>query len=632
MGLRQPGTRRSARASTAAPVDWWDGRLPNSHRTLNPGGERARTALRPSSSPEPRTESVMTRSRRFRLPLGATLSLVLAAAACAPAASVQTAPSPASAESLFPATEDLQVMLDYLVEDGETPGIILGIVEPDGSTRILQAGTAGEDARPLSPRTVFEIGSINKTFTGALLADMAAKGEVALDDPVQRYLPDSVRVPTRNGRQITLLDLATHRSALPRLPTNHLPADPGNPYADYTVPKLYAFLDGHELRRDIGAEFEYSNLAMGLLGHALSRAAGTPLDQLIRERITDPLGMEMTSYDRTGAVQPWLARGHNAQGRPVPYWDLPPAMAGAGGLRSNMEDMLTYLRAQLGPADDPLERAMRASHTVHHRFPRFGMGLGWRVREENGRTIVVHTGGTGGFNTLIAFDPERRTGAVMLTNTNGFDDDFALDFLLRGAPLDRPAVDVPGDVLASYVGEYRVSDERNAVVRREEDGTMTFRMPPNVRFRMYADSDTSFHLKRTPWRISFARDASGRVTGMALDMNDTVRTLPKVSDQAPRPGDVADLPLTPSEREAYVGTYLLRLGERTMEIRVFVQDGRLMSQAQGQESFALRSQGGHVFIPTFDEDVRLVFTMMDGRANGVTLHQDGREIPGERIR
>lgn len=554
-----------------------------------------------------------------------------AAAACAPAAPVRTAPAPASAESLFPATEDLQTMLDYLVEDGETPGIILGIVEPDGSTRILQAGTAGEGARPLSPRTVFEIGSINKTFTTTLLADMVAKGEVALDDPVQRYLPDSVRVPTRNGRQITLLDLATHRSALPRLPDNHQPADPANKYADYRLETVYAFLNDHELRRDIGAEYEYSNLGVGLLGHALSRAAGRPLDQLIRDRITDPLGMAMTSYDRTGALEPWLARGHDEEGRPVPYWDLTPAIAGAGGLRSTMEDMLVYLRAQLGPAENDLARAMRATHAVQQRFPNVSFGLGWRVQEANGRTLLSHTGGTGGFSTMMAFDPERRTGFVMLTNTAGLDDDLPMDFMRRGAPLALPEVPVARDRVIPYVGEYEFASGRNAVVRLEEDGTMTLRTPGNVRFRMYAASDSTFYLKRAPWRVAFAGDASGRVTGMTLDLNGTPRTLPKVSDNAPRPGDVQDLPLTPAAREAYAGTYLLRLGERTMEIRVFVQDGQLMAQAEGQQAFALRNQGGHVFIPAFDDEVRLVFTMADGRANGVTLHQDGREIPGVRI-
>lgn len=165
----------------------------------------------------------------------------------------------------FASNEDFEVMLHYLVEDGQASGIVLGILEADGSTRIISAGNA-------TPDMLFEIGSITKTFTGALLADMAAKGEVALDDPVGKYLPDGVTMPTGGSREITLLDLATHRSGLPRLPDNFTPPDMSDPYAAFTVEKLYDFLNNHELRRDHGADAEYSNVGMGLLGHALARA------------------------------------------------------------------------------------------------------------------------------------------------------------------------------------------------------------------------------------------------------------------------------------------------------------------------------------------------------------------------
>ena len=427
------------------------------------------------------------------------LAAAALSAVYAPGSAAQTATPPPASGRHFPADADLQVMLDYLVADGETPGIVLGMIEADGSTRIVQAGSAGPGTRPLGPRTVFEIGSINKTFTAAILADMVAKGEVALEDPVQKYLPEGVRVPSRNGRQITLLDLTTHRSALPRLASNMAPADPANPYADYTVEQLYAFLNGHELRRDIGAEFEYSNLAVGLLGHALGRAAGTNIQTLIPQRILQPLGMRMTSYGRDGAVAEWLARGHNDDGGVVPYWDLTDAVAGAGGLRSSMEDMLVYLRAQLGPADTDLERAIRQTHPERHRFtPEMAMGMGWSRRTVDGRTLLSHGGGTAGFNTMIGFDPEKRVGFVMLTNTGDFDDDIGADFLLRGPPLAIREVPIDRSGVAPYVGEYELAPGRPVFVRLEDDGTMTLRVHQNVRFRMYAESDSTFFLKRAP--------------------------------------------------------------------------------------------------------------------------------------
>jgi D-alanyl-D-alanine-carboxypeptidase/D-alanyl-D-alanine-endopeptidase len=574
--------------------------------------------------------------RRFSSLLRGAIALSVLTAAVAPQAGAQSAPraQAAASASLFPSDADLQTMLRYLVEDGETPGIVVGILEPDGSTRILSHGTAGEGARPLGRQTVFEIGSINKTFTGTILADMVARGEVALDDPVQQYLPDSVRVPSRNGRQITLLDLATHRSGLPRMPGNFVPAASGNPYASYDIPLIYAFLDSHELRRDIGTEFEYSNLGYGLLGHALGRAAGKEYRELVRERILQPLGMRMTGYTREGDVAAWHAQGHTERGDAAPFWDASEAIAGAGGLRANVDDMLLYLRAQLGPADTDLQRAMRVAQQVHHRYPQFGAGLAWRVQARDGRTIVSHGGGTGGFNTFMGFDPERRTGVVMLTNTGDFDDDFAMDFLVRGAPRSLPEVPVARDVLARYAGTYEVAPGRTLYVRLEDDGTMTIRVGGNVRFRMYAESDSAFYLKRAPWRVRFTRDAAGGVGGLVLSVDGTAQTARRVGDgtmpappAAPR---VLDLTLSPAQLAAYEGTYALPMGGRTLELRVFVHEGALMAQPTGQRAARLRAQGDHAFMPDGDDEIRLVFTVQDGRATAATLHQGGRVIEGPR--
>ncbi len=570
------------------------------------------------------------------LAAAALLTGTVAPRADAQSAARQTAATAPASASLFPSDADLQVMLNYLVEDGATPGIVVGILEPDGSTRILSAGTAGEGTRPLGRQTVFEIGSINKTFTGTLLADMVARGEVKLDDPVQKYMPEGVRVPSRNGRQITLLDLATHRSGLPRLPNNYVPADTGNPYAQYSVQTVYDFLNSHELRRDIGSEFEYSNLGVGLLGIALGRAADTSVKELIRDRIVEPLGMRMTGYEREGEIAAWLAKGRHPSGRQAPYWDASEAIAGAGGLRANIEDMLLYLRAQISPPDNDLGRAIRTAQQVQHTFPTGqAIGLNWSVREADGRKVISHSGGTGGFNTYIGFDPERRTGIVMLTNTGGFEDDFAVDFMMRGAPMALPEVRVARDVLARYAGTYEVAPGRPMIVRLEDDGTTTIRVGGNVRFRMYPESDSTFYIKRAPWRVRFTRDAAGAVGGLVLDVDGNQQTARRVSDAttpaAPAAPQVLDQPLTPAQMASYEGTYALQAGGRTLEVRVFVQDGRLMVQPGGQTTTRLRAQGDHAFIPEADDRIRLVFTVENGRATAATLHQNGRTIQGARM-
>jgi serine-type D-Ala-D-Ala carboxypeptidase/endopeptidase len=440
----------------------------------------------------------------------------------------------------FPADKDVSVMLRYLVEDKETPAIVLGFLEADGTTRVTYYGSAGPGAQPLGPKSVFEIGSINKTFTGTLLADMVAKKEVALDDPISKFLPQGVKAPSRNGIQITLLDLATHRSGLPRLPDNHTPADRANPYADYTIEKLYAFLNSHQLRRDPGAEAEYSNLGFGLLGHLLARRAGKSYIALVQERIINPLGMTMTGYALEGSIAQWMTKGHNPRGDVVPFWFATEAIQGAGGLRSNMEDMLKYLKANIGTAENGLERALRFAHEERRTVQEnLGIGLGWQIQHYQGRKLVGHGGGTGGFSTYIGFDREKRVGFVMLTNTTGFGDDIGSDFLRRGLPPAIAEVKVDRKVLESYVGTYEAQTGRTMAVRLERDGTLTYQAPNNVRFQLYAESDTKFFTKRAPWRVTFTKNASGEVAGLTLDIEGTPMTGRKVSGTTVSPVVIA---------------------------------------------------------------------------------------------
>ena len=196
-------------------------------------------------------------------------------------------------------------------------GIVAGVVTPEGR-RFVSYGTFGvADSRPVAPDSVFEIGSVTKVFTSLLLADMVQRGEVSLDDPVAKYLPAEVKVPERGGKKITLVDLATHTSALPRLPSNLAPKDASNPYADYSVEQLYGFLSGYELTRDIGSKMDYSNLGVGLLGHALARRTGMDYETLVRNRITGPLKMDDTGIRLSAAMKKRLAKGHNETRQPA---------------------------------------------------------------------------------------------------------------------------------------------------------------------------------------------------------------------------------------------------------------------------------------------------------------------------
>jgi serine-type D-Ala-D-Ala carboxypeptidase/endopeptidase len=156
-----------------------------------------------------------------------------------------------------------------------------------------------------------------------------------------KYLPASVKVPERDGRQISLVDLATHTSGLPRMPANFRPKDPANPYADYTDEQLYSFLSSYDLIRDIGLKFEYSNLGFGLLGQGLARRAGTGYETLVETRICEPLGMKSTRITLSPDMERRFAAGHSADLVTVSRWDIP-SLAGAGALRSTANDLLIF--------------------------------------------------------------------------------------------------------------------------------------------------------------------------------------------------------------------------------------------------------------------------------------------------
>ena len=263
-------------------------------------------------------------------------SLVLAAIACLASA------LPAFSQ-IAPPDSAIARWIAERVDNGYASGIVVGILD-GGRTRFISRGGNEASGKALNGESIFEIGSITKVFTNILLADMVQRGEVALDDPVSKYLPVSVKVPSRSGKEITLLDLATVSSGLPSLPSNMAPKDMGNPYADYTVQQMYDFLSSHTLRRDPGATYEYSNLGMGLLGHALALRAGKSYEQLLTERVLEPLGMRDTRITLTPSMTRRFAVPHDGDLEVVKPWDLP-TMAGAGALRSSAREMLRFAAA-----------------------------------------------------------------------------------------------------------------------------------------------------------------------------------------------------------------------------------------------------------------------------------------------
>jgi len=294
-------------------------------------------------------------------------------------------------------------------------GVTIGIVQR-GERRVFSFGTA-------KPDSIFEIGSITKTFTGLILAQMVEQGLVKLDEPVRELLPAGA-VPKPQGAEVTLLDLTTQHSGLPRMPDNFKPTNPDNPYVDYGAANLYQYLTAHGLEKVGTPQFLYSNLGVGLLGQALSNRAGVPYPTLLAQQVTVPLAMKDTVVTLSAAQQRRFIEGHTADHRVAHPWDLD-ALAGAGAIRSTANDMLTYLEAQLHPDKVPLTHSAKARtlpaalKTTHElraeAIPGMQIGFGWLYVTATG--TYWHNGGTGGFSSFAFFNPAGDYAGVVLLNT-----------------------------------------------------------------------------------------------------------------------------------------------------------------------------------------------------------------------
>jgi CubicO group peptidase (beta-lactamase class C family) len=427
-----------------------------------------------------------------------------------------------------PSTGEIrEILVRRVDQQKQAAGMVVGVIEPNGRRVVAYGNLAKGDARAVDGETIFEIGSISKIFTSLLLADMVNRNEVTLDDPASKYLPENVRMPERSGKSITLLDLSTHSSGLPRLPGNTKPKDLRNPYKDYSVDDLYQFLSGYTLPRDPGSEFEYSNLGVGLLGHVLAYRAGTDYESLIRSRITQPLGMADTGITPSSSREQRMATGHSAMLAPVANWDNP-TLGGAGALRSSAKDMLTFLEAFLAYKESSLAPAMKAMLDVRRAADKIQIGLGWFISGE----VAWHGGATGGFRSFLGCDPQARTGVVVLSNaaTAIGVDDIGSHLLNPKLPLASPEpptqhteIQIDPKLLDNYTGRYQVTPDLIFEMTRDGDRLFAQGFAQNAgqtivlpKFELFAEGEKNFFARVADNQIAFEAGPDGRATSLIL--------------------------------------------------------------------------------------------------------------------
>jgi CubicO group peptidase (beta-lactamase class C family) len=316
--------------------------------------------------------------------------------------------------------------------------IVIGIITPNGTQVYGYGNISKANSTKVNGNTIFDTASITKTFTTTLLADMVKQGLVNFDDPIEKYLPNTVKVPTYNGHKITLESLATHTSGLPDFPVgwirNHI----------YTTQQVYNFLSNTPLQSEPGTKANYSDFGMGILGHILSIRAGIPYAQLVKDRILSVLGMDSTGISMNStaiilsdSLKSRLAKGHIG-GKEVNLEFVPEAIQGAGALHSTANDLLKYLAANMGLIHTSINDIIQETHLIRLEYPQAPslhfdsitnnkslsasyVGLGWFIDSNLGTEVLQHSGGIDGYSSFIGFNPTKQEGVVLLCSCESKD-------------------------------------------------------------------------------------------------------------------------------------------------------------------------------------------------------------------
>jgi serine-type D-Ala-D-Ala carboxypeptidase/endopeptidase len=443
-----------------------------------------------------------------------------------------------------------EILTQRIEVDKQAVGLAAIVVNGD-QVRIVTHGFQSLDKDvPITADTLFEVGSVTKTFTALLLADMVVKGELKLDDPVEKWLPQGMRglkLRDYTGAPIQLVDLATHRSGLPRLPDNMPNGTRADPYVDYREQQLLIFLkdrqtlveaDGGKMTKKRDEAYAYSNLGFGLLGYVLARAADMSYADLLQKRVLTPLGLHSTYLDmpnreRTRFSNPHYIDRDGALKRNK-HWSFD-VLAPAGALIMNARDMARYAQAASGATDTPLKAAFALSQKKYGE----GMGtanlagLAWVLAPLNDRTAFNHDGMTGGFTSSLWVDPERKSAVAVLSNANAPVTDIALHLLEPKIPLKNLAamratsVSVDAKTMAQYVGTYRLQPNFDVTIRLRA-GRLFAQATGQGEFELFGKSETSFFARVTPLEIMFEDIKDGKAGQFQLTQGGSTRPAPRV--------------------------------------------------------------------------------------------------------
>lgn len=422
-----------------------------------------------------------------------------------------------TAAPLSPADLDQEVA--PLLEQRLVQAVSLGVVQPTGTIAKHFGQLSPANATAPTDDTAYEIGSLTKVFTALLLADAVVRGEVTLATPLTRLLPADVVLPAGAGERITLQMLATHTSGLPRIPPEIPTDDYTNPYARYTEADLWTTLRHLKLDFEPGTRASYSNLAAGLLGTLLARQAGCTYEELLRTRLLVPLGMTHTSVQLDPAQRARVAPPFTADGQPWHAWDFA-ALAGAGGVRSTLADLMRFADALLHPERTPLGPAIAlawAPQAVTAPVSPGGQALGWMIAGD--RETRWHNGMTGGYHAALFVNREQGVAVVWLANRSHPIGTQLAEKLFRQATgraarptpnATRAEIALAPEQIDRCVGTFRVNAQVALICERRHNALfVTPTGQPTD--RLFAAASDTFFSRRAPVELQFELPDSGGV-------------------------------------------------------------------------------------------------------------------------
>lgn len=321
----------------------------------------------------------------------------------------------------------------HLKNGSKDISIVTGVISPTSSDISSYGNLSRSNPIKVNGDTLFDIASITNTFTTLLLSDMIEKGEVKPNDTLKAFLPSNVTLPTSNGQKITLEQLATHTSGLPDFPPGFVRNQ------SYTDKQIYDKLANTKLVSRPSTIVNYSNIGMALLGHALSLKANKSFEQLIDERILKVLGMNSSGISITNETKAHFAKGHLA-GKEIGLEFLPEIIQPAGAMYSSAKDLLKYLSANMNFIHTKLNLPMQETHLIRQIFQSSNLpnqslplttyvGLGWFITTNFLSSVTWHSGSIYGYTSFIGFNPDKKTGVVILCSCD--DKDVPLNEMIK---------------------------------------------------------------------------------------------------------------------------------------------------------------------------------------------------------